>query len=171
MTVEERLDALEASSKKFQELYNHFVNPLTGNLMLLSGLSIDGLVPWVQLNCRVGIMSNFQAVQPFGEGASLSVGTAIDKYAGYFEIDGVVCRTGPSVALFASNVAVNFFGQANHAFEGVVGNSVNSRGLVLTQDNFSMAMRVQGFELITPGIPYIKMGYMNGHIVDLWLPK
>lgn len=104
MTDAERIDDLEARLRRFEDFFSF-------------GTSSDGLVPYVMTAGRVGVMTRFWAERPVGQGAGLSVGTAVDRFAGYFEIDPgpdgmAACPDHPSTAVYASVVAPHRAGEA-----------------------------------------------------------
>lgn len=93
MTLTERVAALEALVARYEAFFTF-------------GLSQDGRVPFVMTAGRVGVMTKFWAEQPVGQGAGLSVGTAVDRFAGLFEIDAgldgfATCPNHPSTAIWA----------------------------------------------------------------------
>ena len=153
MTVEERITALEALTQDIHR--NTFTDPATGTP-----------IPGLQINARVGVFTNFWMNQPIGQGAALSIGTAIDRYAVYAEIDGISCPDHPSVAVFASNVAPNA-GQDNHAIEGVVGNGRANYGLALTLPQRTIRWRTEGLELLGDYAEFF-VGKVGGVIRQLW---
>ena len=100
MTLEERVTALEALVAQYQSFFS---------------LGVQG-VPFVKTAGRQGVMTDFWAKQPVGQGAGLSVGTAIDRFAGYFEIDTdatghASCPNHPSTAVYAAVVAPHRVGE------------------------------------------------------------
>ena len=112
MTINERVTALEAL--------------LAG---LSRGVSVDGRIPYLQFNGRIGVMTNFWARQPYGQGAALSVGTAIDRFGVYAEMetapDGFLpCDGHPTTAFYGAVLGPHRPGesQANIAFEAHAGN-------------------------------------------------
>ena len=136
LTDPERIAALEARLKVYDAFFTF-------------GLSDDGLVPYVSTAGRVGVMTNYWAKQPVGQGAGLSVGTAIDRFAGYFEIDPgpdgfAACPDHPSTAVYAAVVAPHRAGeaQANLALECHAANS-HENIAVYAQAQFSNAPTVQ----------------------------
>jgi len=118
MTIDERLDALEA---KTQDLHRTvFVCTETGQA-----------IPGLQINARVGIMTNYWMHQNIGAGAAFSVGTAIDRFAVYAELDTgpdgfAVCADAPSTAIYAAVVVPHRPGerQPNIAIEAHAANAV-----------------------------------------------
>src|SRR5438477_9221347 len=99
LTLEERVAALEALT---QDLTRH--------------MNDDGTVPYLQVNARIGVMTNFWARKPLGQGAALSVGTNIDRFGVYAEIDPgddgyAACPDFPSTAVYASVVAPHRAGE------------------------------------------------------------
>ena len=111
MTQDEQIADLQARLKVFEDFFTF-------------GTSVDGLVPYVKTAGRVGVMSIFWAEKPVGQGAALSAGTAIDRYAIYGEIDAITCPNHPSTAIYGSVVAPNPT-QKNLAFEAHAENAPN----------------------------------------------
>lgn len=103
MTLSQRVARLEAIIARYEAFFTF-------------GRNDEDTVPYVMTQGRLGIMTDYWCRQPIGQGAGLSVGTAIDRFAGYFEIDGVSCPTHPSTAVYGAVVASNPT-QQNLAFE------------------------------------------------------
>lgn len=166
MTHSERIAQLEQQIVELQTLRARFVNPLTGELMVLTGLSDDGLVPYLQFNARVGICTNFWMKKPIGQGAGFSVG-AEDRFAVYAEVDTDTCRDAPSVAVFASVVGRPINTQPHIAFLGAAANARENHGLFLSFSNDkAVSIREEGWEL--RGYVQYFMGKIDGAIKKLW---
>ncbi len=137
--VEQRLAALEARTAAAERI--------TG--MFKRGLSEDGLVPYLMLDGRLGIFTEFWSKKPWGQGAAFSVGCGADRFAGYFEIDEQSCPDNPSVAVFASCVPQPQFGQPHIAFLGVAANATENRALSLSfGDTREVVFRAEGMQLL-----------------------
>lgn len=51
------------------------------------GMSDDGRVPYLVINARLGLMSDFWARKPIYQGAMFSIGNAIDPFGMYLEME------------------------------------------------------------------------------------
>ena len=125
MTTDERFADLEARIAKFERYFTFKTNPHDGSM----GVMTQG---------RFGVMTEYWMNQPRTQGAALSVGTATDRFAGYFEIDEAVCLDHPSVAVYAASIAPNDR-QMNVAVEAVSANSSPAPTLVVTGDGVLIA--------------------------------
>lgn len=112
-TIEERLDAIERITA-----------------LIVRGDSDDGTVPYLKVNARLGMMTDFWCRKPIGQGAALSIGTAIDRFGLYAEIDAgadgfAACPDHPSTAIYAAVVVPHRPGEAqpNIAVEAHAANS------------------------------------------------
>lgn len=114
------------------------------------GVSSDGRVPYLQVNARVGVFTNYWSKMPVGQGAALSVGTNIDRFAGYFEVDEVSTPDHPTTALFASVVAPNYNGQPNVAIEAHAKNAPAGTVGLFADTQYS-----PGSPLGTPVTPFV----------------
>lgn len=155
MTIEERLSALEA---KTQDIHRDvWVDTVTG-------LSI----PYIQLNARLGIFTNFWSRKNVGQGAGLSVGTNIDRFAGYFEIDEQTCPDHPSVGVFGSVVPSATYPQPFIGVQGASGNStVANYGILVSMGSKVAAIREEGLELIGSWFTFV-IGKIGGVIKQIW---
>lgn len=128
---------------------------------------VHGSVPGLMFLSRVGVLTEYWMLKPFGQGASLSVGTAIDRFAGYFEVDEATCPDHPSVAVFASVTCANPFNQPNHGVESAVSNAAVTRGLVMSFVDKILIFRAEGMELQGPWSSFL-LGKIGGYIKNLW---
>lgn len=74
---------------------------------IVRGVSVDGRVPFVQFNSRVGINTRYFPSQPLGEGAVLSVGNNSDPFGVYIENEPEDSGTPldrPSIGLYVASL-------------------------------------------------------------------
>ncbi len=117
MILEERVAQLEATIAKYEALFSF-------------GRSDDGRVPYVMTQGRFGVMTSYWSRKPVGQGAGLSVGSNVDRFALYAEIDPgddgfAACPDHPSTAVYAAVVAPHRSGEAqpNIALEAHAANA------------------------------------------------
>ena len=147
MTLEERVAALEAKTQDITR-------------------TVYAGVPGLQINARLGVFTNFWLNQPIGQGAAVSIGTNIDRYALYAEIDEESCPDHPSVAVFGSVVPASTTGQPHIAIQGQAGNAPTNYAAYLTMGDKTYGIRPEGFELIGP-FSDVEIGTLDSH-KSLW---
>lgn len=156
MTHEQRITELETRLAEAEKVTTLFV----------VGVSDDGQVPYLMTLCRLGVCTNFWMKKPLGEGAALSIG-AEDRFALYAEIDTSKCQTNPSVAVFASVVGQQLYGQPHIAFLGAAANAPDNHGLFLSfSGDKAISIREEGWEL--RGYVQYFMGKIDGVIKKIW---
>lgn len=156
MTIEERLDALEARVAAAERITSMFTR----------GISDDGRIPWLMLDGRLGIFTTYWMKKPWGQGAALSVGCGADRFAGYFEVDEDSCPDNPSVGVFASVVGESKFNQPHIAFLGAAANAKENHGLHISMQDKEVIFREEGTEL--KGYAQYFLGKVGGFIKTLW---
>lgn len=115
-------------------------------------------VPWCTTAGRMGIMTRYWCEQPRGQGAALSIGTEVDRFAMYAEIDRVTCHDHPTTAVYAAVVAPNVFHQNNIAIEAYAANSPVNVGMYTNTQGIQLDASVQQFEI----------GKLGGLLRPLW---
>lgn len=125
MTIEERLDAIEAKLR-FIRIIEH-QDPAYGTIY-----------GWMFAGCRVGVNTSYWMQKDRGQGAGFSLGTDFDRFGVYVEMEGQqVCPDNPTVGLYVANLAQG--PQPNHGIVTSAGGSPTSVGLV-TSPNLLVAM-------------------------------
>lgn len=143
-TLEERVAGLETKLQKYENFFTFGTTP-------------DN-IKYVMTQGRVGVMTDYWAKKPYGQGAALSVGTITDRFAIYAENEAVHAGNPAAVGLYVS-VPVPNPSQRNIAIEAHSANS-GIANIVIHADGV-------GIEL-ADGITSWKIGKLNGLIKQLW---
>src|SRR6185295_13349704 len=134
MTDSERIAALESRVAAYDAFFKFGVNPHDGSTYVMT------------MGC-FGVMTEFWSKQPLGEGAALSVGTDVDRYGIYVEVEASAPVKADRTAILARCDAINPH-HINRAVQTIANNA---------QGNVGLSIEAQGIE-VAPSIASIVIG-------------